>query len=63
MDLRITRRWFFGLTLAGSLAAQKNQPAAQGHEPSPAEHYFTDVVLVNQFGPESLHPGEVEVAA
>jgi protein SCO1/2 len=47
MDLRITRRCFFGLPLAAtSLAATQ---AAQETQP-PAQHYFTDVVLVNQFG-------------
>jgi protein SCO1/2 len=48
MDLRVTRRCFFGLPLvAASLAAA--QAAAQENQP-PAQHYFTDVVLVNQFG-------------
>jgi protein SCO1/2 len=51
MDVKMTRRCFFVLPLVvGPLTAQKNQPAAQEIQPSPAEHYFTDVVLVNQFG-------------
>lgn len=39
----MTLRWLLGLALAGSIAAAQE---AQ----SPAEHYFTDVTLVNQFG-------------